>query len=51
MGLLKDAGFLLTLREELAAEEQRLAKRRMALARQHLSPSDDASVEEWADVD
>jgi hypothetical protein len=33
MGLLKDAKFLLSLREELAAEERRIAERRMALAR------------------
>ena len=33
IALLKDAKFLLSLREELAAEEQRLAGRRMALAR------------------
>ena len=36
MGLLKDARFLLSLREELAAEEDRLAKSRMKLARQYL---------------
>ncbi|MBK7537548.1 MAG: phage portal protein [Myxococcales bacterium] len=33
VALLKDAKFLLSLHEELAAEEQRLAERRMALAR------------------
>ncbi len=33
LALLKDARFLLSLREELAAEEQRLAARRMVLAR------------------
>jgi len=37
MGLLKDARFLLSLRDELAAEEDRLAARRMDLARQYLA--------------
>jgi hypothetical protein len=36
LGLLKDARFLLTLRDELAAEEDRLAASRMKLARQYL---------------
>ncbi len=40
MVLLKDARFLLSLREELAAEEDQLAKRRMNLARQYLADSD-----------
>ena len=39
MGLLKDAKFLLSLREELATEEDRLAKSRMKLARQYLDES------------
>jgi hypothetical protein len=40
MGLLKDARFLLSLRDELAAEEDRLAARRMDLARRYLAGSD-----------
>lgn len=48
LALLKDARFLLSLREELAAEEQRLADRRMALARDHLAEAneDSASTEQ-----
>ena len=38
LALLKDTKFLLSLREELAAEEQRLSERRMALARQYAEP-------------
>jgi hypothetical protein len=36
MGLLKDAKFLLSLREELVAEEDRLATSRMKLVHQYL---------------
>ena len=36
MTLLKDARFLLSLREELKAEEERLASHRMDLARRYL---------------
>jgi PBSX family phage portal protein len=39
MGLLKDARFLLSLRDELAAEEDRLATSRMRLARRYLDDS------------
>lgn len=47
MGLLKDARFLLSLREELAAEETRLAKSRMKLARRYLGePTPPATTEE-----
>ena len=51
MGLLKDARFLLSLREELAAEEQRLAERRMALAREYLAGSDEDSASPERDDD
>lgn len=44
LALLKDARFLLSLREELAAEEQRLADRRMALAREYLADADEGSA-------
>ncbi|MGE5787432.1 MAG: phage portal protein, partial [Myxococcales bacterium] len=44
LSLLKDARFLLSLREELAAEEQRLAERRMSLARQYSTPSETIRV-------
>ena len=40
MELLKDARFLLSLREELAAEEDRLAASRMGLARSYLAEAD-----------
>jgi hypothetical protein len=40
--VLKDARFLLNLREELEAEEARLAARRMEMARQYLSASPDS---------
>ncbi|NVJ28601.1 hypothetical protein HUW62_46145, partial [Myxococcus sp. AM011] len=47
VALLKDAKFLLSLREELAAEEQRLAERRMALARGALeAPTEVAQIGE-----
>jgi hypothetical protein len=41
LALLKDARFLLSLRDELAAEEQRLADQRMAMARNYLAELDD----------
>jgi PBSX family phage portal protein len=44
LALLKDARFLLSLREELAAEEQRLADRRMALAREYLGGAAEGST-------
>jgi hypothetical protein len=44
LALLKDARFLLSLREELVAEEQRLAERRMALAREYLAGTDEDSA-------
>ncbi len=37
LALLKDARFLLSLREELASEEKHLAARRMGLARSYLN--------------
>ena len=40
MGLLKDARFLLSLREELTTEEDRLAASRMDLARRYLADAD-----------
>jgi len=40
MGLMKDARFLLSLRDELAAEEDRLAASRMDLARRYLTDAD-----------
>jgi hypothetical protein len=46
MGLLKDARFLLSLREELAAEEGRLATSRMKLARQYLDEGAPRTKEE-----
>jgi hypothetical protein len=46
MGLLKDARFLLSLREELAAEEDRLAASRMTLARQYLDESSPPTKDE-----
>ncbi|WP_217911974.1 hypothetical protein, partial [Myxococcus sp. AM011] len=48
LGLLKDARFLVSLREELVAEEDRLAKSRMGLARQYMAEGDheDSSKEE-----
>ena len=50
VALLKDARFLLSLREELAAEEQRLASRRMALARGSLSvPAETPPIREGED--
>jgi hypothetical protein len=40
LALLNDARFLLSLQEELQKEEERLASRRMALARRYLGASD-----------
>ena len=50
LALLKDARFLLSLREELDAEEQRLAESRMALAREYLACPEDAQTEEHRDA-
>ena len=47
--LLKDARFLLSLREELHVEEQRLADRRMAMARDYLGREDSPIVEDRLD--
>ena len=51
-GLLDDARALVRLREELATEEERLAERRMDLARRYMEEprSEPVSVpnEEWA---
>ena len=46
LALLKDTKFLLSLREELAAEEQRLSERRMALARQYATEPERVRVPE-----
>jgi len=47
--LLRDAGQLVALHEELEAEETRLAARRMELARQYAQPPDEhRTVEEEA---
>jgi PBSX family phage portal protein len=44
LALLKDARFLLSLREELNAEEQRLAEHRMTLQRQYSEPPETVTV-------
>jgi hypothetical protein len=51
LALLNDARFLLSLREELQTEEQRLADRRMAQARDYLGREDPTRTEDHRDDD
>jgi PBSX family phage portal protein len=49
LALLQDARYLLSLREELAREEERLALRRLELARQYLAEEDRPDTWAWED--